>query len=601
MIASEYRRMPPLYSLDDYNECLSDPGGTYCLLDLDLFSNQPSELMRYIHEYSADTQKHFNHTQIHKGVCVTRRCSHANHTEWDHNTTLAACLNDSIWRNYKLQASLTKIHYCDSADDRGGLDSSDLAVIIVYMILLAVNVIGSLYDVLFCHPSNKSGNPYILSFSLRRNWAKLVAPGGVGPDPRLERLKSFQGLRAMTMVCVIFSHVALAMGYSYLENPEFVEKSFDDPSKQILFNGNLVTHTFFVMSAFLLAYNFQINTEKHKSTLWDFPKGILLRLIRLTPTYALVLATSATVVRHMGSGPMWRMVVGRQVRDCRQYWWTHMLYIQNYMSTDNTCLLETWYLAADMQLFCVGLLVCLLCRRPRAKRLALVSLFLLSLVISAATTYFRDLDPIIYQSPEMIRNLYTKDWTFHYSYIPGHTNLAPYVLGLAGGFLAYHYQVDAKDMEKYKKYRYVVWAIFPIGVLLILSGAVFYMDFVVPTALKLIYATLYRPLFQLMVAIFIMACVFKIESFYRCIVEWRGLTWAGRLTYGCYLLHTSFQRGFVGSQTRTIHINEYTMLVVTFGTMFMSTLASGALWLCVESPVAALSKACFAKKKRIET
>lgn len=50
----------------------------------------------------------------------------------------------------------------------------------------------------------------------------------------------------------------------------------------------------------------------------------------------------------------------------------------------------------------------------------------------------------------MIRNLYTKDWTFHYSYIPGHTNLAPYVLGLAAGFLAYHYQVDAKDMEKYK-------------------------------------------------------------------------------------------------------------------------------------------------------
>ncbi|XP_014368545.2 nose resistant to fluoxetine protein 6-like [Papilio machaon] len=593
--------MPPLFSLDEYEQCLSDTGGTYCLLDLDLFSDQPSELMRYIHEYSSDTKKHFNHTQIHRGVCVTQRCSYANYTTRDLNTTLEACLNNTIWQHYNIQARLNKINYCNSAEDRGGLDTSDLTVIIIYIILLAVNVIGSLYDVLFCNPNSKSGNPYILSFSLRRNWAKLVSPSGIGSDPRLERLKSFHGLRAITMACVIFSHVALAMGYCYLENPDFVEKSFEDPSKQMLFHGNLVTHTFFVMSAFLLAYNFQINAEKHKASLWDFPKGVLLRLIRLTPTYALVLATSATLLRHMGGGPMWQHVVGRHASDCRRYWWTHMLYIQNYMSTDNTCLLETWYLAADTQLFCVGLLVCLLCRRSRAKRLALVSLFLLSLLITAATTYFRDLDPIFYQSPEMIRSLYTRDWTFRYSYIPGHTNLSPYVLGLAGGFLAYHWQTDSKDVDKYKKYRYVVWSLFPLGVLLILSGAVFYMDVAVPNSFKLIYATLYKPLFQLMVVILILSCVFKIESVYRCILEWRGFTWAGRLTYGVYLLHTSFQRTLIGSQVQTIYIREYNVIAVMFATMFMSTLASGALWLCVESPVAALSKAFFPKKKRVET
>lgn len=80
------------------------------------------------------------------------------------------------------------------------------------------------------------------------------------------------------------------------------------------------------------------------------------------------------------------------------------------------------------------------------------------------------------------------------------------------GFIYFiFWEIINKFVLKLQKYRYVVWASFPIGILLILSGAVFYMDFVVPTALKLIYATLYRPLFQLMVAIFIMACVFKIE------------------------------------------------------------------------------------------
>ncbi|KPJ00879.1 Nose resistant to fluoxetine protein 6 [Papilio xuthus] len=562
--------MPALYSLDEYERCLSDAGGTFCLIDLDLFSDQPSELMRYIHEYSADTKKHFNHTQIHRGVCVTQSCSFLNYSAWDLNTTLEACVNDTIWRNYKVQARLNNINYCYNADDRGGLDTSDLAVIIIYMILIAVNVVGSLYDVLFCHPSSKSGNPYILSFSLRRNWAKLVSPAGIGPDPRLERLKSFQGLRALTMACVIFSHVALAMGHSYLRNPDFIEKSLEDPSKQILLNGNLVTHTFFVMSAFLLAYNFQINAEKHKASLWEFPKGVLLRLIRLTPTYALVLATCATLLRHTGSGPLWQDLVVRQATDCRQYWWAHMLFIQNYIFTDNTCLLETWYLAADTQLFCVGLLVCLLCRRPRARQLALMSLFLLSLLITAATTYFIDLDPIVIHSPETIRILYTRDKTFHYSYIQGHANLSPYVLGLAGGFLAYHWQTDAKDVEKYKKYRCVVWSMFPLGVLLLLSGAVFYMDIALPTSFKLAYATLYKPIFHLIILVVIMGCVFKIESVYRCILEWRGFTWAGRLTYGAYLLHTSFQRTLIGSQVQTIYIGEYNVVCLFYFQHFVT-------------------------------
>ncbi|XP_068620415.1 nose resistant to fluoxetine protein 6-like [Battus philenor] len=591
--------MPPLYDLDDFDICLSDPGGTYCVVDLNLYSNQHSDLLQYIHEYSADKYIHYNYTQIHRGVCVSTKCKHLRNMG-DLNTTLEACLNDTMWREYRLQAKLNKVHYCRRDDDSTALDSSDLGVIIVYMILIALNVIASLYDILFCNQNSKSGNPYILSFSLKRNWAKLIAPSGDGPDSRYERLRSFQGLRALTMICIIFSHSAVVMAITYTRNPLYIEKALQDISKHVLFNGSLVTHTFFVMSSFLLAYNFEINAEKTKVTWWQFPRAVILRFLRITPTYALVLATVSTVIRHIGNGPLWDLIVVKQSHDCRNNWWAHILYVQNYVYYDGFCMQESWYLAADMQLFIVGVLTCVLLRDSRSKKIGLTILFLISLIITSASTYFLHLDPIVIQSPETLRTMYTENRTFRHMYIAGHTNLSTYVLGLAGGFLAYHWQTEAKDMTRFKKYRWLVWAGLPLGVMVIMSGVLFYSSTdTTPVYFKVAYAMFSKPFFQLLVVQLILSCICKIESVYRGIVEWQGFSWAGKLTYGAYLLHTTYLRGFIGSQPLPIHMSDYNVLILTAATVLLSYLSAAALWLCVEAPAAALTKTLFMTTKRV--
>ncbi|KAI8420487.1 hypothetical protein MSG28_008973 [Choristoneura fumiferana] len=349
--------MPALYALDAFDTCLLDSGGTYCLLDADLFSRGPSDLMRMIQGYSEHTVKHFNHTQIHRGVCVTKTCKDFIHNKRlnetaDLEATLEACLNNSLWRDYKLEVKLNTIQYCNREGDKDELDKSDYYVAAVYLLLIVFNVAGSLYDVLICENDGK-GNPFLLAFSARRNWRKLTAPSGAGADPRLNRLKLFSGLRTMTIICVFFSHIALIMSFSYVENPRYIETSYEDPLKQILYNGSLVTHTFFIMSSFLLAYNLELHSERHQLTWSQLPKGVALRWLRLTPTYALVLATISTWMRHLGSGPLWQLVVGIEADACRRYWWAHILYINNYLYEDAYCAPQTWYLAADTQLFCV--------------------------------------------------------------------------------------------------------------------------------------------------------------------------------------------------------------------------------------------------------
>ncbi|XP_028029203.1 nose resistant to fluoxetine protein 6-like isoform X1 [Bombyx mandarina] len=588
---SEYRRMPALYALDEYEPCLQQ-GGPYCLLDADLLPGTDSSLMDLIQGYSAHRVKHFNHTQIHRGVCLSTSCAHVNRTALGIERALTQCLNQTVSKAYGLQVKLAKLHYCVREGESSPFDASDHVVAVLYLLVMLLNAVGSCYDLIIC--KNGKGNPYLLSFSVQRNWKRLVSPSHALRDPRLDRLKAFHGIRTLTMLCVLFSHTVLIMAYSYVDNPLYIEKAYDDPLKQILFNGTLVTHTFFVMSSFLLAYNFQIYAETHDLTWTHLPKAILLRWLRLTPTYGLVLATISTLGRHAGAGPLWGLVVGSEAAACRRYWWAHLLYINNYIYEDAFCAPQTWYLAADTQLFCVGVAVCVGARRPRVRAVCLAVLLLLSLLTPALHTYLQHLDAVVLQSPETYRNLYEREDTFRLLYIRGHTNLSTYTLGLAGGFLAYRAQTQPQRFTGYKKHRWLVWLLLPLGVAVILSGGIFYRDGVEPpTALRVMYAALYKPIFQLLVVALILSCVLKLENSYRAVVEWRGWGWSGRVSFSAFLLHTLFQRGLVGSQTTPLHISDYYVVTVLCATAVMSYVCGCALYVCVEAPSSALTRALF--------
>ncbi|XP_026752873.3 nose resistant to fluoxetine protein 6-like [Galleria mellonella] len=595
---SEYATFPALYDLDDFETCMLEPDAVYCVGDYDLFSDEPSELMRILQEYSEHTLKHFNHTQIHRGVCVMRRCKkflkkHATNNTLDLESTLTACLNDSVWNDYEIQARLNNIQYCEKAGEKKKLDYTDAITATAYLILILLNVIGSYYDSRLKNNNNEGkGNPYLLAFSVRRNWNKLIAPNERGTDPRIDRLKLFNALRALTMVCVFFSHASLAMSHCYIANPLFVEKSYEDPLKQILFNGTLVTQSFFVMSAFLLSYNLQIYSEKHTITWMHFPKGVLLRYLRLTPIYALMLGTVATFMRYLGEGPLWQLMVTSESMACRKYWWAHMFYFNNYVYDDALCSPQTWYLASDTQMFCVGLLFCVMARTPRSRKIALFMLMVASFAVVAAHTYYQDLNAVVLQTPEAYRTMYSHDDTFRLIYTRGHTNMSTYTLGLAAGFFTYYLQTEKKNIKSYKSFRWYIWMTFPLCVMVILSGAIFYVDGSQPsTAVRVLYATFYKFIFQIFMASFIIGCILKVESVYRGIVEWRGFTWCGRVSYISFFVHTLFQRAYLGFQTTPYYMSGFNIATLLFATVFVSFVTAALLWITVEAPLNAVTKA----------
>lgn len=82
--------------------------------------------------------------------------------------------------------------------------------------------------------------------------------------------------------------------------------------------------------------------------------------LRITPLYAAVLGFLATLYPYCGTGPDWSFVQ-RMSRAVRQYWWTHLLYINNQVPQLEQCvnnpldsMTEGWYLACDMQMFWIS-------------------------------------------------------------------------------------------------------------------------------------------------------------------------------------------------------------------------------------------------------
>jgi len=63
---------------------------------------------------------------------------------------------------------------------------------------------------------------------------------------------------------------------------------------------------------------------------------------RLTPLYAMILFFVAALAGRLGSGPNWN-TVQYQSEDCRAYWWSHLLYINNIFPSDLTFVSHTQF------------------------------------------------------------------------------------------------------------------------------------------------------------------------------------------------------------------------------------------------------------------
>ena len=111
---------------------------------------------------------------------------------------------------------------------------------------------------------------------------------------------------------------------------------------QGLLNATLSVDTFFFISGLLTVYVFwkkfhpsgKCSTSSRKFNLFSAFTLTLIRYIRLTPPYAVILAITF-IFPLTSTGPLWRETTEPIVNSCYTSWWTNLFYINNFYLTDN--------------------------------------------------------------------------------------------------------------------------------------------------------------------------------------------------------------------------------------------------------------------------
>lgn len=63
-----------------------------------------------------------------------------------------------------------------------------------------------------------------------------------------------------------------------------------------------------------------------------------------------MIGITATWLNLLSSGPLWSSVAGSAADGCRDYWWSTLLYVANYVNPGDQCMMQSWYLMVDMQM-----------------------------------------------------------------------------------------------------------------------------------------------------------------------------------------------------------------------------------------------------------
>ncbi|OWR40663.1 hypothetical protein KGM_211433 [Danaus plexippus plexippus] len=588
--------MPPVFHLDDYDDCMINPQGLYCFVDINLVSDSPNEVLVMIQRYSAQTKKHFNHSQLHHGKCVTQKCKKyiqdLNETDLISNhhltTALEGCFNESLWQDYRLKTRVSHV-FCVDNKKEVVFDAGDIALGVFIFIVLALNVIGSLYDVVLIKGNKNQVNKFQIKYNLYFTRLKiiLIAVFLSKTQCLIILLPIF---RTITMMCVIYCHSLMMFAFEP-ENPHHIEQLYDNILHYIFLNGFLVVQTFFIISGCLISYKLELYAEKHKVKWNLIPLAILMTWIKLTPSYMIILAISTTWLRHAGTGPFWEISVAKEVEDCRQNGWTNLLYINNYM-VNSQCLGQSWYLGAAMQLSIVGYIVCVLPNTVKVRNIALTILFVIGVITPAVHTYYQDLDAVLMITPETAR-VFEGNPTFNYVYRMGHTNITNFIVGIVLGYSIYRWQKTGETFQRYKKHRYLLLLTFPSIIGMMFIGSVFYLDHLnAPVLVKAIYAGIVKPIYGIIMSVLIIAAVFKLENVYRAIFESSIWRIPAKLTYCAYIIHVTIIRAVVGNRTTLATFSNINMIEFSLACISLTFILSVPFWLLINTPLTQLLKSC---------
>ncbi|XP_026293903.1 nose resistant to fluoxetine protein 6-like isoform X2 [Frankliniella occidentalis] len=596
-----------VFQLGDYDQCLSAGApwpAQYCLAGVHYDVPHTGALPLHHQEYAANgsvwDKVHYNGAENHMrldtvtwGLCVPSGCD-AEDVQGALEAHLAAA-RDSLARASNVSvahctAPLRRIYEADALDALFGV------LVGVLVSLVAVGTLLDLQDPDVPKFGKEQAAPLglgrrmLLCFSARRSLRALLAPeprpGGLNTEP-------VSGVRFLNMLLLVCAHRVLNVFRGPVHNHLAVAtRAVEDLSLTGVIHGQLFVDTCFYLAGLLLALY-----ELYRPQPQGFGRSLLLRYIRLTPTYAIIILFYASAFYKTGSGPLWDMMIGVERESCRNYWWTNLLYINNYVPTDTLCVFQSWSLAADMHYFIFGmLLLSLVRRRYRWGVAALAALFAVSVAVPLALTALQRWPAMLMFTPSFLRDIHRSPM-FRLVYSASHNRASPYLMGI-GAALVLH-KLQQRQFRFSARWTWTMEVVAASAMMPVLfTSVVFYNPEHKYDALEAgVYAATAPIAWTIGLVAGTLSSLLGTKSIVRLTTTPRPFLVLSKLTYCVYLVHWIYQMSFTATLRAPYHQEDFKMMQESAGDILNSFVLAFVLHLAVEAPTRTLAKLLLSPQK----
>ncbi|KAL1488454.1 hypothetical protein ABEB36_014925 [Hypothenemus hampei] len=474
----------------------------------------------------------------------------------------------------------------------------DFLFIIFVIISVVTVIISSIYDVLirrdtYRHLKIKGKlHNIVICCSFPRNFSKFTSKG-----QNLEGLDCLSGMRVYSMILIIVLHRIMFEFGSPMVNPKYVEKLYTKFETTLLLNGPILVETFFTLSGFLATYLIlgQLKGSKKGVNLLLF---YVHRIIRMSPTYAVILFFYCTIFIKLGTGPFWQERVGVEQERCLSSWWANLLYINNYVNTDKICMFQSWYVACDMNFFFfTPFLVWIIWKKAKLGVTIVIAFIISSILVVFVTVYMNNLDAMFMLYIKVLKDPVSHN-SFKTMYIPGHMRASSYFVGILVGYIK-HY-MNESNMKISDKYVKIGWILcVPIMIASLYTGFVFYL-LKVPPLFTALYASLYHFAWSICIAWMVIAISSGYGPWVDPILKWKPLVILARLTYCVYISHGIIQIYTAGTLRSPIYASVFNVGYQTAADVLLAYILAFLLTMMYESPIIALEKVLLRKESSLK-
>ncbi|KPI98971.1 Nose resistant to fluoxetine protein 6 [Papilio xuthus] len=529
-------------------------------------------------EYSSNLTN-FNHTLLHRGYCVSSRCQSS-----EKNATLRfeRCVQDRTQR-LSMNATLKILKYCRTSKQAKKFEDNKLPYIIfgvVVGVLLVLNVVGTAYTEFV---GNKK-NSILGCWSVKENWCRLVRTYD-DSDPVRDALSPIQGARVLLLVLVIIGHVIEINYKTYITNPIFFETAQKNPMSIFFKNGSSIVQAFVVISNFLFAYMLLAYSQKKKVSISMLPLSILYRIVRISPVYLLMLGFKASWWRLAGDGPLWSDLVIPESDVCRKKFWLHAFFVHNLIEPEKYCMLQSWFLAVDVQLHIIACFLTLILINNRRRAIYVIgSLFVASCFLNSGLAYIYDWKSLMYLlSPEMMRNTFEGVSSFWYFYTTPWGSLPACLLGLFVAHLHLYAKEQGYHITNTKWLVHLYNIAVPICLAWVLSGHI--ISSWTTRISMATYIGIERPMFSAISALLLYGSTDKLDNWFRRWMAWSGWQVPARLSLCVLVLHRAINTQLVAVQTAAVTTSVFAIAIYVIQTTFTSYLLAIPMMMLVELPI----------------